>query len=77
MNDNFRRNSVDPEVVRNYILALEANPASPMDPASPDLSDLPPSYEDLVPEQAEYFNKVVTETPPPRYEEVVTEKESL
>ena len=69
MNDNFRRNSVDPEVVRNYILALEANPSSPMDPASPDLSDLPPSYEDLVP--------VVTETPPPRYEEVVTEKESL
>lgn len=37
----------------------------------------PPSYEDLVPEQAEYFNKAVTETPPPRYEEVVTEKESL
>jgi len=68
-----RRVSVDPELVRSYVQSLEATPASPPGLASPDLSDLPPSYEDLVPE----YSKCVTETPPPCYEEVVTEKESL
>ena len=73
MDDNFRRVSEDPELVRSYVQSLEATPASPPGLASPDLGDLPPSYEDLVPE---YFKRV-TETPPPCYEEVVTEKESL
>ena len=73
VDDNFRRVSVDPELVRSYVQSLEATPVSPMSPASPDLSDLPPSYDDLVPE----YSKNVTETPPPCYEEVVTEKVRL
>ena len=74
MDDNFRRVSVDPELVRSYVQSLEATPASPPGLASPDLGDLPPSYEELV---SEYSKRVTAETPPPCYEEVVTEKESL
>merc|ERR1711971_1007808 len=49
-----RRVSVDPELVRSYVQSLEATPASPPGLASPDLSDLPPSYEDLVPEYSKW-----------------------
>jgi len=65
-----RRDSIDPELVRRYVQSLVSSPASPPIPATP---DLPPSYENLVLEQSD-SSKEIIETPPPCYEEVVSEK---
>merc|ERR1711915_1021905 len=72
-NQTSRRHSIDPEIVRSYVETFVVDPASPLGPV---LHDMPPSYDEVVEEEAEY-SKEIMETPPPCFEEVVTEKETL